>query len=444
MSTVPARRGVVLDAAAMRRVEARRRRRRAQVRRRRVVLLAVLGLLAFVGNAVLGGGGAGTPRAAADRSALPAPRLTSFVAPRQRVPGRRPPAPWPETGQGAIAVVGSGIVARSPHEREVPIASVTKMMTALVILADHPLALGERGPALRMTRDDAALWVADSQVGDSTLPVRAGEVLSEYQLLEGLLIPSGDNVATMLARWDAGGQQRFVERMNLEARVLGLDHTHYADASGVSPGSRSTASDQAVLATVLMADPVVRRIVALQHVPFPVAGTIWNYNPALGADGIVGVKSGFTSSAAACLVTAAYRDVGGRSVLVVVATLGQPGGLAGAATADERLLASATGALVRVRLESPRGAVATAHVAWSTEDVPLAAPELPATLVSWASTVIDVTMVPTAPGPAPIGARGVSLGTLVLHSSGGLVLRSPLVAARAIPPVPAGWTAGSG
>ena len=444
MTTVPVRRGAALDAETIRRIEARRRRRKAQVRRRRVVLLAIVGLFAFAGDAVLGGGGSGSPRAAADRRALPAPRVTSYLVSRQVVPGSRPPLPWPATGQGAVAVLGSGLVARSPHEREVPIASVTKMMTALVVLGDHPLAPGERGPTLRMTRADKALWVADSQVGDSTLPVRPGEALSEYQLLEGLLIPSGDNVATMLARWDAGDEARFVARMNAEARRLGLEHTHYADASGVSPASRSTAADQAVLATVLMEDPVVRRIVALRSVPFPVAGTIWNYNPALGSDGIVGVKSGFTSAAASCLVTAAYRDVGGRSVLVVTVALGQPDGLANAAAADERLLAGASRSLVRYRIARVRGAVGAAHVAWSSSVVPVLAPDLPPELVTWPGTVFDVRITPASSRAAATGAAPATVGTVVLRSSGGLDLRTPAVAAGPLPPVPAGWAPSAG
>ncbi len=343
-----------------------------------------------------------------------------------------------------MAVLGSGLVARSPDEREVPIASVTKMMTALVVLADHPLSLGEGGPNLRVTRADAALWVADSQIGDSTLPVRAGEVLSEYQLLEGLLVPSGDNVATMLARWDAGSEPRFVGRMNAVARTLGLAHTHYADASGVSPGSRSTAADQAVLAALLMENPVVRRIVAISSTPFPVAGTIVNYNPALGTDGIVGVKSGFTAQAAACLVTAAYRDVAGRSVLVVEVALGQPGGLAGAASADERLLAAVTGSLVSVRLAHPGSPVATAEPGWSAARVSLASPGLPSELVSWPGTVLDLRVEPLATSVVAPGPRGETLGSVVVRSSGGLDLRTPLVTSSTLPPVPAGWSPASG
>lgn len=433
----------MLDPVALQRLESRRRLRRAQVRRRRIVLASVLAALSFAGYAAFGGGG-GAARVAVSRQPLPGPRLTALVAAREVVPGHRPHLPWPATGQGAVAVLGSGLVARSPREHEVPIASLTKMMTAYVILQDHPLELGASGPSIRMTRADVATWVADSQSGDSTVPVKAGEVLSEYQLLEGLLVPSGDNVASKLAAWDAGSVRAFVAKMNATAVALGLGHTHYADASGVDPASRSTAADQAVLAAELMNDPVVRRIVAYHRLPFPVAGTIWNYNPALGVDGIVGVKSGFTSQAQGCLVTAAYRDVGGRSALVVAASVGQPGGLYGAATADEALLASATRGLVRFSVLPPGSRVANASFAWSDATVPVRAAALPGSIVTWPGTVLRLRLLATVTSvPATGSAEQTPLGTLEVRSSGGLYLSVPLAGEQALPAVPAGWSPSS-
>jgi D-alanyl-D-alanine carboxypeptidase (penicillin-binding protein 5/6) len=430
-----------LDVELRRRVERRRRRRRAQLRRRRLVATSAFVLLGFGGYATFGQGGGSASHDASSEQLLPPPRLTSMLATRTVVPGRmRGHLPWPATGQGAVAVLGSGLVARSPREREVPIASLTKMMTALVLLQDHPLALGEHGPVLRMTRADAATWVADSQAGDSTLPVRAGERLTEYQLLEGLLIPSGDNIATLLARWDAGSVAAFVKKMNAEARALGLDHTHYADASGLDPASRSTAADQAVLATQLMRDPVVRQIVVHPSLPFPVAGTIWNYNPALGTDGIIGVKSGFTGQAAGCLVTAAYRAIGGQAVLVVTAVLGQPLGLGEAAQADEALLSSSSASLVRYRLVPASGVIGVAHVPWSSSAVPVDAPELPSSVVAFPGTAVTTQV---DPSPTAVTAaspeRGVPLGSITVSSTGGLALDAAVDSASPLPAVPAGW-----
>ena len=142
----------------------------------------------------------------------------------------------------------------------------------------------------------------------------------------------------MLATWDAGSIWRFVEKMNAAAKSLGLSSTHYADASGVNPLSVSTAADQAKFAADLMGDAVVRNIVRRSHVAFPVVKTIWNANPAVGVDGILGVKSGWTLRANGCLVTAVWRTVRLHGVLVIAATLGQPDGLWNAAHLDEALL----------------------------------------------------------------------------------------------------------
>lgn len=402
-----------------------------------LVLVVIAGYVAF------GGGGGAPARAASSTRALPRPTLSSLVADHEVVPGSAPHLPWPTAGQGAVSVLGSGLVARSPKEHEVPIASVTKMMTALVLLEDHPLRLGASGPRIVISKAEAAEWVADSQAGDSTVPVKAGEVLSEYQLLEALLLPSGDNIADLLARWDAGSLPAFVAKMNAKAHELGLVDTRYADASGVDPHSVSTAGDQAEVALQLMSVPVARRIVAFPSRAFPVAGTIWNYNPALGTDGIVGVKSGFTSEAQACLVTAAYRDVGGKDVLVVAVSTGQPGGLSGAAATDEALLTSASRSLVRYRVTPPGTVVADAQFAWSDTAVKLVAPTLPSTIVTWPGTVLTSHLVRAATRISDeVSGSPLTLGSIELRSTGGLAIDAPVVSEAGLPPVPPGWAPG--
>jgi serine-type D-Ala-D-Ala carboxypeptidase (penicillin-binding protein 5/6) len=271
------------------------------------------------------------------RSPADPPAVTTLVS-TSTVPGTRVPFAWPVHGQAAVAVRGIGVVAQSPREHPVPIASLTKMMTALVILRDHPLAPRARGPLLLVTPTDVADYDNDLAVGDSTMKIALGERLDEHQLLEALLLPSGDDIADLLARWDAGSIGAFVTKMNAEARALGLTETHYADASGVNPASVSTAADQTVVESALMAFSAARFIVRMQQARLPVAGVIPNYNPAIGVDGIIGVKSGWTSEAGACLATAAYRSAAGQSVLVESVTLGQPGGLQAPALIDEALL----------------------------------------------------------------------------------------------------------
>ena len=116
-------------------------------------------------------------------------------------------------------------------------ASLTKIMTAVIVLEDHPLGHGS-GPTFTMTAADHAAWIRSVEQGDSSLEVVAGERLTERQLLEGLMIPSACNIADYLAVWDAGSIAAFVRKMNATATAFGLAQTHYADASGLSTVNR--------------------------------------------------------------------------------------------------------------------------------------------------------------------------------------------------------------
>jgi serine-type D-Ala-D-Ala carboxypeptidase (penicillin-binding protein 5/6) len=412
---------------AMQRAAAARRRRQVQFRRRRIGVVLGLALFGWIVATVVSGP-PGTRAAGAFAQKI---RLTALVTSTSVVPGTLGPIDWPATGQGAVAVLGSGLMAASPRQPIVPIASLTKMMTAYLILRDHPLKPGASGPSLTMNAADVAEWVQADSTDESNVGVKAGEVLSEYQLLEALLIPSADNVAVMLADWDAGSVPAFVVKMNATARALGLSSTTYADASGVNPKSRSTATDQAMLAATLMSNPVVRSIVRQTSLPFQVNGTIWNFNPALGTDGIIGVKSGYTSQAQACLATAAFRDVGGKSVLVVAVSLSQPWTLTAAATADEALLESATPQLELWRPTFSSTALAQASLGSSVTNLALAA-KVPM-VVGWPGMQLNAAVVPVAsPNSESTAAKSKHrrhvVADLVLSDSLGVLATLPLVA----------------
>jgi serine-type D-Ala-D-Ala carboxypeptidase (penicillin-binding protein 5/6) len=412
---------------AIQRAVAARRRQQAQFRRRRIGAVLALALFGWVVATVVSGPPA-TRLAGASANKI---RLTALVTSTTVVPGTLGPIDWPATGQGAVAVLGSGLMASSPRQPIVPIASLTKMMTAYIILHDHPLRPGESGPSLTMNASDYAEWVQADSTDESNVGIKMGEVLSEYQLLEALLIPSADNVAVMLADWDAGSVPAFVAKMNATARALGLVSTTYADASGVNPKSRSTASDQAILAATLMSNPVVRSIVRQPSLPFQVNGTIWNFNPALGTDGIIGVKSGYTSQAQACLATAAFRDVGGRSVLVVAVSLSQPWSLTAAATADEALLESASPQLELWHPTFSATALARASLGSSVMNLALAS-KVPS-VVAWPGLQLNASVVPvatssSASSSATSNQRSEVVADLVLSDSLGVLATLPLVA----------------
>ncbi len=246
------------------------------------------------------------------------------VAAAAVVPGVSPPLPWPSKGQGAVVVPSLGYAAQSGPESPVPIASLTKMTTAVVILRDHPLPADSDGPAIPVTAADAAEYQAELKADESSVTIQAGETINERQMLEGLLLASANDLAFSLAMWDAGSIPAFVAKMNALATSLGTTNTHYVDASGYDPDSVSAAADVLKVAAAGMAIPTFAEIVALPQATLPLVGTVHNVVTEVGTNGVIGVKSGYTSKAGACLVLAANRVIGGRTLLVIEAVLGQP------------------------------------------------------------------------------------------------------------------------
>ncbi len=240
-----------------------------------------------------------------------------------RVPGGAPALPWPVLGQGAVSVPALGFAQQSGPESPVPIASLTKMANAIVILHDHPLATDSDGPTITITQADAAQYGVDLDNDESSIPIQPGETLTERQMLEALMNQSANDIAYTLAVWDAGNELAFVAKMNALAASLGATHTHYADASGYDPQSESTASDCLRIAAAGMRIPAFAQIVGLRTVTLPLVGTVQNVVTQIGSDGVVGVKSGYTSEAKACMVLAGYRVIDGRTVLVLASVVGQ-------------------------------------------------------------------------------------------------------------------------
>jgi D-alanyl-D-alanine carboxypeptidase (penicillin-binding protein 5/6) len=251
------------------------------------------------------------------------PVLISSMAPTVSVPGPQPVLPWPVVGQGAVSVPSIGYADQSGPESPVPIASLTKITTAVVILRDHPLALGSGGPTVTITPAMAAQFDVDLDNDESNIPLQTGEHLTEYQMLEAMMNQSANDVAWSLAVWDAGSLPAFVAKMNALAVSLGAKQTHYVDASGFDPQSVSTASDVLRIAAAGMTIAAFANVVDKPTVTLPLVGTVNNIVTQVGSNGVVGIKSGYTSQAGACIALAGYRVIGGRSVLVMASALGQ-------------------------------------------------------------------------------------------------------------------------
>jgi len=302
----------------------------------------------------------------------------------QRIPGQAPNLPWP-AGNAAIAVSGIGLIGSHGDNSPRPMASVAKVMTALVVVGDHPLDPAQQGEVVTVTEEDFANYRRESTDGQSVVAVQVGEVLTERQLLDGLLIPSGNNFADLLARWDAGSTDAFVAKLNSRAAALGMKQSHFADASGFSEQTVGTPSDLVLAGEALMAVPVLAQIVGEAQVDLPVAGTSFNVDYALGSQGIVGIKTGSAPKAGACFLFAAASKVGGRAALVVGAVMDQPT-LDDAFTASEKLIAAIVPALKLVPAVSASEAVAEYRSPWGSRTGLIAQKDI--SLLAWPGLIL--------------------------------------------------------
>ncbi|HEU4976269.1 MAG TPA: hypothetical protein VFT50_14340 [Baekduia sp.] len=304
--------------------------------RRTAVLLAVL---AAVLAGLAGCGGSASSQLAAG-AAGPAAAGAAGLAPEHQLlqAANGPPvAPAPATSPLTLQLTGTAdpvhvrfkhppragllfdldtgrVLWRRQPTRVLPIASLTKIMTALVVADRVPT-----GSTVLITKQ--ALHYEGSGVG--VLP--RGKWIDVDTMLNGLLLPSGNDAAIALAQRAAHGSQRaFIRLMNARAAAMNLPCTHYTTPSGiVDAGNHSCAADLAVEARALLDVPRLARIVRRRQavLPFPIkGGKLWlsNHNPLvkLGYPGALGIKTGFTTKAGACIVGAARR--GGHRLGVVL------------------------------------------------------------------------------------------------------------------------------
>jgi len=325
--------------------------------------------------------------------ALPAARLSTSIAATMRIPGTAG-LPWPSSGSAELMIDGVGRLGGSGAGDAKPIGSVAKVMTAYLILKDHPLTGAEEGPTITVTPADVADYQQRIVSGQSLVPVRAGERMTERDALEALLLPSANNVAHMLAVWDAGSAEAFVEKMNATATRLGLTGSRYTDPSGFLPTTVSTPADQVILARAALGLPVFGDLVAQRTATIPVAGTVHNHNDLLGELGVFGIKTGSTTQAGGNLLFASRLSAGGRTLTVVGAVFNQPG----AHTADQlahvnqvvRRLLDAVRSIVKVYTLLPARPVGEVTTAWGARAT--VSPARPLKVVGWPGLAVPVTV----------------------------------------------------
>ncbi|TFD52475.1 D-alanyl-D-alanine carboxypeptidase [Cryobacterium sp. Hh11] len=285
--------------------------RRVTLRRRRLavasVLLVVLGGVGYVGATAL----------------APVPESAATIVQPAALTQPAAALVWPTFGESAIGAVGfPGVLASSGEQDTVPIASITKMVTALVILDAKPLGAGEDGPAITFTDADVDIYYEVIAENGSVAPVVAGMELTQRQAFEAMLLPSANNYAASLAVWAFGSTDGYLAAAKTWLADNSLSQTSVADTSGISSSSVSTPADLVEIGKLVVGHPALAEIVALPSAVLPVIGTVTNTNKLLGRDGVDGIKTGTTDVAGACLLFSTDFTVGDNTVTLVGVMLG--------------------------------------------------------------------------------------------------------------------------
>lgn len=386
--------------------------RRRVYRRRRI---AVFGSIAVV-VALVTSGGVYT----ANTLGAPIPAAVPVVTDPAPVAAAAQPLSLPGFGSYAVGAVGfDGLLAAGNEGTPMATASITKVITALVVLEAHPIAAGEGGPDITYSEADVDIyWDMIAQNG-SVAPVEAGATLTLRESLEAMLLPSGNNYSISIANWAFGSVDAFLERARAWLAEQGLANTQIADSSGLSLANISTAADLVRLGEIALADPVVAEIVATPAVDVPELGTLKNGNKLLGSHGVDGIKTGTTDDAANLLFSADV-PVGSSSVTIVGVLLG---GVTHAVLNDAiaALLDSIAPGFHEVAPLEADQALAEYATPWG--ETARARTADGASVIVWSDTPVDVEV---RAEPVTVAARGQQVGTAIVRA-GSQEISVPLV-----------------
>jgi D-alanyl-D-alanine carboxypeptidase len=354
---------------------------------------------------------------------LPTPTLRLTAEETVSFGGGKPSMPWPGQGQAAMDVNGIGSFGTSGAQKPVPIASIAKVMTVYLILRDHPMKTGDKGPKIKVDAAAQKHYETGKAENESVVKVTEGQQITEYEALQAVMLPSANNIAKLLARWDSGtgSEDAFVDKMNKTAEELGMKNTTYTDPSGLDKTTVSTAEDLVKLGRAAMENPVFKEI-SKQPSYVDLNGDQQNNFFGLVPTVAIGIKTGTTTAAGGNILFAAEKEVGGKTQTIIGAALGQYG-RNGTANIDE------VTAVVRKLIEAGQDAL-TAKTIVKKGDVvgqvddglggttPVVATKN-VTAAGWSGLTVKLELDGPADGSVPHSAKaGTKVGTLSVGDGG--------------------------
>jgi serine-type D-Ala-D-Ala carboxypeptidase (penicillin-binding protein 5/6) len=364
-------------------------------------------------------------------------------APAQEALHPLPPT-LPQDGASAIVLeVGAAPIAVAGDAETLPMAGITKIVTALVVLEAKPVAPGRTGPAIEIGLEDYRSYIDNTNADNVTVTVLPGETWTEREMLQAMLLGSSNNHADSLARWAYGSKAAFLDAANAWLVENGLTATRVVDATGLSEQSAGSAGDLALLAALAMANPTIAELLNAPSSDLANDRGVKNRTAYLPELGITGISRSYTDAAGICLLFAASVTVGEQTVPFYGAFLGVPdwhsldaagGSMMESASAGIQLRALVSEGEVLATFTSPWGDTANGIAATTKTEVRWQL-EPPATPLRVTTTQFNTN---------PRGARVGSIQLTAADSSAGNLtdggeLTLPLVLDRGIGDPGPGW-----
>jgi len=318
---------------------------------------------------------------------------------------------WPASGQAAVSIADSDIIESHGSQTPAPIASVAKVITVLTVLNAKPLASGQQGPIITLTDNDVALFRSYAAQDGSLVPVVAGEQISQYQMLQAIMLPSANNIADSLAIWAFGSLPAYAQAANAYLAKNGLTNTHVGtDASGLSPTTTSTATDLVKLGKLAMAQPVLSQVASQSTATgIPQTTIVRNYNSLLGTANIIGVKTGNSDQAGGVFLSASKITVNQKPITIITSVVGTPD-LGSALRSSASLIESAQANFQTVTVIKAGTKVGTYQIPWAGKVDATVSKDL--TLTNWKKRSIKATAQLN-----PVAAHQNSAGTVYISKS---------------------------
>lgn len=298
-------------------------------------------------------------------------------------------------------------------DKAAPIASLTKLVTALVCLEAAPAEDDGATPVYTVGADHAAITQQVIARNGVLLPAPEGLELTTRQVVELLLVPSANNYAIAYGNWVFGDEQGFVDAVDDWAERNGIESLSITEASGLSPENVASPADVVRIARLALEHPLIADVVTEASVEIPGVGTIESTNPLLGEDGVIGLKTGTLDAAGYNLAVARHETEGDRELTTVAVVLDRDDG--GERAADARATLSAaddtTGPVEVISAAETIGSVIT----WTGREVPLeTSAEITQVLVPGETVSLRTDIAPITASP-----RGTEVGTALAEGPDG-------------------------